>query len=184
MVLESNTVSARQRKLDLELEVALEILPKDVLRLILGKVPLRSRISRCSLVCKTWRTAAAAATDSMQLDSCKAPESLQLYLTKYGQHLNSFSLKMSEQQLMHLPCSRLQELRLHGGKLQPAVLGTPAATLTKLVLESYIRLWPAAAAGSPGSDEVLLKEVPTERFSDSGEWHVPPSFDPDSHESG
>jgi len=127
-----------------------------------------------------------AATDSMQLDSCTAPASLQLYLTKHGQHLNSFSLKMSwAQQLMHLPCSRLQELRLHGGKLQPAVLHAPAATLTKLVLESRVQLLRTAA--SPGSKGVFLKQADSSSsgyFAGGSDWEVPPCFDPDSHESG
>jgi len=166
-------------------EMDLSSLPKDVLRLILGKVPMRARVGRCSPVCKEWRTAAVAATDSMQLNSCTAPESLQLYLKQHGQHLNSFSLKMRKQQLMHLPCSRLQELRLHGGMLQPAVLHAPAATLTKLVLESYIQLLPAAAAGSLGSEEVLLKPVDsssTGQYLGDIEWDFPPSIN--SHQSG
>jgi len=55
------------------------------------------------------------------------------------------------------PCSRLQELRLLDGKLHPAVLHAPAATLTKLVLESRIQLLPAA--GSPGSEDVFSNPV-------------------------
>jgi len=141
-------------------------LPEEVLLLVMEHVPLIARLGSCSLVCLSLHKAAAAVTCSIKVPSCRPTaaalaqrSALQLYLQKYGHQLTSISLNKADlcfqDQSLHgtaeddrqqqrlltlLPCSHLQELVLSGGRLQPAVLHAPAATLTKLILQSSVQL--------------------------------------------
>jgi len=138
-------------------------LPEEVLLLVMERVPMIARLRSCSLACQRLHKAVAAVTCSIKVPSCRPTaaasadrSALQLYLQKYGHQLTSIRLQQEElcfqdqsltataadgrqQQssasrlLTLLPCSKLQELVLTGGRLQPAVLQAPAPTLTKLV---------------------------------------------------
>jgi len=146
-------------------------LPEELLRLVMERVPLIARLQFCSLVCRSMHKAAAAVTCSIKVPSCRPTaaasadhSALQLYLQNHGHQLTSISLQQKElclqdhslqqtaeddrqQRLLTLlPCSHLEELELSGGRLQPAVLHAPAATLTKLVLQSSVQLVKSPAA--------------------------------------
>jgi len=139
-------------------------LPEEILLLVMERVPLIARLRSCSLVCRSMHKAAAAVTCSIKVPSCRPTgaasahrSALELYLQKYGHQLTSITLEQEElcfqdqslqetaedgrqqPRLTLLPCSQLQELVLCGGRLHPAVLHAPAATLTKLVLQSSLQ---------------------------------------------
>lgn len=78
-------------------------LPEEVLLLVMERVPLVVRLRTCSLVCRTMHKAAAAATCSIKVPSCRPTaaasadrSALQLYLQHYGHQLTSISLQQEE----------------------------------------------------------------------------------------
>lgn len=90
-------------------------LPCEIMQRIMQHVPLRQRLgfgSCCSLVCRSWAEAAAAATDSIVLDHCTAADSLQLWLHNHGSKLTKLHLHAANGELTELPCPRLKDLLL------------------------------------------------------------------------
>jgi hypothetical protein len=94
-------------------------LPDEVLTLVMQHVPVWHRLNNCSLVCSRLHAAAAVATDCLQFDFTEDNESCRInetttehWLSKYGQHLTSLSVRGMRRARRDLPCSNLQELQL------------------------------------------------------------------------
>lgn len=120
-----------------------QFLPPEVVVLVLRHVQVKQRLTVCALVSKSWRSAAAAATTSIDT-ALAGPQATQLllrYLDQHGFNLESLSLHSAHlQSLTRLPCSRLRSLQLERFKLQlPARNDQPgllhdATGLTRLCL--------------------------------------------------
>lgn len=94
---------------------------------------------QANTVCSTWRTAANAATTSVQLVSPSRPRVQQLrgWLQAHGQRVRVIELLRLRWQDKHviatLPCSNLVELAVAGGTMQlPLLPASVSSTLTKL----------------------------------------------------
>jgi hypothetical protein len=93
----------------------LPVLPVEVLTNILQQVPLRERLSSCSLVCSSWDEAATATSAHLEveLSSCIRWGHVQDWLQGHAGQVTSINLGHqghTKQRLM-LPCSKLQQLK-------------------------------------------------------------------------
>jgi len=112
----------------------------ELLLQIMQQLPQEDRL-HAGLCCSTWRAAANAATDSVQLLDCDEARGLALvpWLQQHGPQISSMQIKLQEgMQLGKLPCNRLCELivgydsNIHLPLLPPAAV----TSLTKLSLQS------------------------------------------------
>jgi len=124
-------------------------LPEDIWKLVLQQVPLKQRLSSCALVCKKFKAAGVAATDSIEATLINQPavDNFATYLQQHGRNLTSLILSgdctdgIDWPQLEQLPCQHLQELHLISLNLgwgadedRPNVLDN-ATAITRLELE-------------------------------------------------
>jgi hypothetical protein len=96
--------------------VSLAVLPPDVLVGVLRQLPLSVRLRECSLVCRTWRAAAAVATDDLLVvpptGSCNAA-AFQSWMVQHGSNLKALELNYAtiyQQQGVQLPFQQLHSL--------------------------------------------------------------------------
>lgn len=127
----------------------LDSLPDEVLKHIMLHVPIKQRLTSCSLVCSRLHTAALAATEELQLAQrydndttirVSSPEHAQSVLTwleQYGGHLTSLDMDEFPQPLHCLPCPNLRNLTVYGGRIQ---LEPTAADGTSGVLRDCTKL--------------------------------------------
>jgi hypothetical protein len=136
--------------------------PLPVISQILQHVPLRQRLSSCALVCSTWAAAAAAATNSINIEILpKQLPALGLWMQQHGKYvqhlqvkqrgLNVFTSEPTNLIQLHLPAHQLMQLtslqvkgfvpRLQLSVLKKALQSQAAANSSGL----------AAASGSKGA---------------------------------
>jgi hypothetical protein len=96
---------------------SLAVLPPDVVVKVLQQLPLSVRLREGSLVCRTWRAAAAVATDDLLIlpptGSCKA-SAFQSWMVQHGSNLKALKLlstaSTQEPQEVQLPFQQLRSL--------------------------------------------------------------------------
>lgn len=107
--------SSQSRQDDASTVVPWCCLPKLALQIVFKHVPQGLKVGRpssCALVCTSWAKAAAAATASIDLDTCANPDSLQLWLHNHGDNLTKLHVTTTHVELTSLPCPKLQDLLL------------------------------------------------------------------------
>jgi hypothetical protein len=131
-------------------------LPPELLRNVLQRVELQQRLGSCSLVCRSWRSAAAAATPDISItlpaktDLTLPPpqrfNSLEAWLRKYGRQASSLAAAWGggddafppmslapKRPGLHLPCQQLGQLLTFSARdmmLLPDAAATAAAAAT------------------------------------------------------
>jgi len=111
----------------------------ELLLQIMQQLPQEDRL-RAGLCCSSWRAAANAATDSVQLLAFEEARALALvpWLQQHGPQITSMQIKLQEgMQLGKLPCNNLRELVVGDDSCIHLPLLPPAAvtSLTKLSLQ-------------------------------------------------
>jgi hypothetical protein len=115
----------------------------DQLALVLRLVPLQQRIGSCSLVCRSWRAAAALATAEIELkelNTQQQADALCAWLLRYGsnglRHLNVQSCIQQEHLAFSIPWQQLAELQ----SLRLKVFALPAAAAHATHVEALTAL--------------------------------------------
>jgi len=124
----------------------------ELLLQIMQQLPQEDRL-RAGLCCSTWRTAANAATDSVQLLAFEEERALALvpWLQQHGRHVISLQIKLHEGiHLCKLPCDGLRELFVkHSSKIHLPLLPPAAVTsLTSLILQPTKSTGPTLVAST------------------------------------
>jgi len=118
-------------------------LPAALLTSILGHVPFQERLCVCTLVCRSFRAAAVAATNSISKTSLSSQaqcDQLSDWLRRHGGGITSLGAQgqgycQRKPSLASLPCPVLRDLNLVRISLQPGFFAT-STSLTRLVLDS------------------------------------------------
>jgi hypothetical protein len=145
-------------------------LPQELWVQILQHVHYKQRLSACALVCcKLARAAAAAATQSLELDLQSSPESFDAFLNWLGLNSSGRSLtrlvlssNYSHLSICELPCPNLAELQLSmdatscsvqlsASSRHPGLLHS-CTSLTKLSLSNVALLDAATDRPAPAGD--------------------------------
>jgi hypothetical protein len=140
-------------------------LPEHVVAQVLRHVDLQQRLAFCSLVCRAWRAAAAAATSGVAVNTNKDGSQLKLqrleqWLITHGaavtqltvEHAYQLMDRLSTKAELRLPfasLSRLQGLQLHGCQLQELAGADVSSSMQRLHLRQ--REAPNAPASSSSS---------------------------------
>jgi hypothetical protein len=123
-------------------EEFVEELPQDIWALILQHVDYKQRLSSCALLCRKLARAAAAATQSLELEfsSPQQHDAFVAWTSSHGSTLTQLKLS-SDSPIRQLPCPHLLELQLDecSGQLCASSdhvgLLHSCTALTKLILE-------------------------------------------------
>jgi hypothetical protein len=153
-------------------------LPEEVWVQILQHVDYKQRLSACALVCQKLARAAAAATQSLELDAYKRPQRCDAFLSwtsSYGSSLTRLLLAYSPSPIRQLPCPNLFELTLDFCRVQllPGIEGPgllhSCTALTSLILRGPTVLHGADGPAPPSSPGVARVLAQLQHFELEGE---------------
>lgn len=137
-------------------------LPTAALVVIFKPLPQAQRHA-CALVCKSWAEAAAAASDSIIVGTCRNTASLQLWLERNGRPLQKLHVHAADAHLTALPCPHLKDLLL---PTAPDTTGLAAATaaLQQLSMQATAASPDPELHPAPAQGNILQRLVQLERL--------------------